>query len=200
MISFLRGNLYQYDEESIIIDVNGIGYEIQVHSRCFTSLPSLGEKLFVYTYMQVLDNEIKLYGFMNKEELELFKTLITVSGIGAKGAMNILSAILPADFYQAIASKDEKRLVALPGIGKKTAQRLVFELKDRIGNKEVQLIEQSEDNYAIEDVLVALEALGYSRSEVFGLIMKMKENGELANRVEDNIKKVLQKKALEMKK
>src|SRR6056297_1325920 len=117
MISFIRGYLFAYDEDFILIDVNGVGYEIQVHSRAFSSLPSMGEQAMVYTYLQVLDNEMKLYGFLDREELNLFKLLLTVSGIGARGAMNILGNIEPSEFYQAVASGDEKRLLSAPGIG-----------------------------------------------------------------------------------
>ncbi|MEA1960075.1 MAG: Holliday junction branch migration protein RuvA [Bacillota bacterium] len=200
MISFIRGYLFAYDEDSILLDVNGVGYEIQVHSRAFGSLPSMGEQAMVYTYLQVLDNEMKLYGFMEREELSLFKLLLTVSGIGARGAMNILGSIEPSEFYQAVASGDEKRLLSAPGIGKKTAQRLVFELKDKIGkHTTVSIKSDGGVDRTIEDVLEAMEALGYMRSEVFSVVMELKEHGELTGRVEDNIKTILKRIAAQMK-
>lgn len=200
MISFLRGVLVQSNQESIIVEVSGIGYEVQIHSRVLSALPALGSPLLVHTYLQVLDNDLKLFGFVNREELELFKILLGVSGMGARGALNILSALNPADFYQAIASADEKRLVTVPGIGKKTAQRLVFELKDKVGNQQGLVAGASEDGSILEEILEALEALGYQRSEVFPLLMDMKMQGQLGDRIEENIKKVLRFKAMQMKK
>lgn len=196
MISFLRGILFQINNDSVWIDLNGIGYEVQVHQRIMNILPSVGSELFLYTYFQVSENECKLFGFLKAEELSLFKKLIGVSGIGAKAALSVLAAIEPADFYTAIVSGDEKTLVKIPGIGKKTAQRLVFELKDKIGQGEQVLALNTDDNSNIGDVLEALESLGYNRSEVFPLLTELKEKGQLHERVEDNIKMVLKLQAL----
>ncbi len=193
MIAFLRGVVFQYNPESIIIDVNGIGYEVQVHSRSISSFPPPGGQVLVHTYLQVTDNEFKLYGFAQRDELELFKTLIGISGIGARAALNILAAGEPGQFYQAIASGDEKRLQSIPGIGKKTAGRLIFELKDKIA-RPLSALEAADDN-SLTDVMEALEALGYSRSEVFPLYLQMKERGELSTRLEENVKLILKKKA-----
>jgi len=200
MISFLRGLLVQCNQESIIVELSGIGYEVQIHNRALSGLPPVGNSLLVHTYLQVLDNDFKLYGFLSREELELFKILLGVSGIGARGAQSILSAMKPADFYQAIVSADEKRLLTVPGIGKKTAQRLVFELKDKVGKQQGISLAASEDGYFQEEILEALEALGYQRSEIFPIIMDMKAHNELSDRVEENIKKILRRKAMQMKK
>jgi Holliday junction DNA helicase, RuvA subunit len=200
MISFLRGILVQSTQESLILETGGLGYEVQIHSRAQSALPHPGSELLMHTYLQVLDNDLKLYGFLNRDELELFKTLLGVSGMGARGALNVLAALNPADFYQAVALADEKRLLAVPGIGKKTAQRLVFELKDKVGNKAVAVLPTGEDRSSLEEVLEALEALGYQRSEIFPVIMEMKSQGELGDKVEDNIKRVLRRKAMQMKK
>ncbi len=196
----MRGNLAQSKADSIIIDVNGIGYEVGVHGRTLSLLPGTGSPLTLFTFLQVLDNDLKLFGFLNTEELELFKTLITISGLGARTALNILSILKPEEFYQTVISADEKRLLTIPGIGKKTAQRLVFELKDKVGKGQDMVITAVEDGAMIEELLEALEALGYQRSEVFPLIMNMKSQGELAERLEDSIKRVLRHKALQMKK
>jgi len=148
----------------------------------------------------VLDNDLKLFGFLNREELELFKILLGVSGIGARGALNVLATLTPVDFFRAIASGDEKRLLAVPGIGKKSAQRLVFELKDKVGNQPGLIWAPSEDGVGLEEVMEALETLGYQRSEIFPLVMEMKNQGELGERIEENIKRVLRRKAMQMKK
>jgi Holliday junction DNA helicase RuvA len=200
MISFLRGILAHSSQEAVIIEVGGIGYEVQVHSRTLSLLPASGTYLLVHTYLQVLDNDLKLFGFLNREELELFKTLLGVSGIGARGALNILAVLDPADFYQAIALADEKKLLAVPGIGKKTAQRLVFELKDKVASRAGLVLPAGEERSNLEEILEALETLGYQRSEIFPILMEMKSEGELGDKVEENIKKVLRRKAMQMKK
>jgi Holliday junction DNA helicase RuvA len=200
MISFLRGVLAHSSQEAVIIEVGGIGYEVQVHSRTLSLLPALGSYLLVHTYLQVLDNDLKLFGFLNREELELFKILLGVSGIGARGALNILAVLDPADFYQAIALADEKGLLAVPGIGKKTAQRLLFELKDKVVSRAGLVLPAGEERSNLEEILEALETLGYQRSEIFPILMEMKSEGELGDKVEENIKKVLRRKAMQMKK
>lgn len=195
MIAFLNGRLFQAAPDSIIVEVAGLGYEIQIHNRMLPNLPAVGEQVLIHTYLQVMENEFKLYGFYNRAELDLFKLLLTVSGIGARVAINILGTLEPEKFYQAIASGDEKLLTTVPGIGKRTAQRLVFELKDKIGAHQTILTEPDGNNQ-LEDVMQALETLGYKRSEIFPLLMELQSQGELADRVEDNIKKVLKKQAL----
>lgn len=200
MIAYLRGALFDFSEDAIIMDVNGTGYEVITHSRSFAALPAKGSDIFLYTFLQVLDNEFKLYGFLSKRELDLFKLLMGVSGIGARAALNILSIMDPEQFYYAIASGDEKSLTTIPGIGKKTAQRLCFELREKIGKPLAQAGKEAGDN-AITDVLEALEVLGYSRSEVLPIVLKLRDSGHLENNnVEQIIKQVLRSKTMRMKK
>ncbi|HEX3011757.1 MAG TPA: Holliday junction branch migration protein RuvA [Syntrophomonadaceae bacterium] len=199
MIAYLRGALFDFNDDALTIDVNGAGYEVFTHSRSFAALPAKGSDIFVYTFLQVLDNEFKLYGFLFKAELDLFKLLMGVSGIGARAALNILSVMEPDKFYYAIASGDEKSLTTIPGIGKKMAQRLCFELKEKIGKPLVQAGRDAGDN-VIADVLEALEALGYSRSEVLPAVLELRDSGQLDNsNVEQTIKLVLKIKAAKMK-
>jgi Holliday junction DNA helicase RuvA len=199
MIAYLRGVLFDINEDTIIIDVNGVGYEVFTHSRTFAALPPKGSDMFLHTFLQVLDNEFKLYGFLFKPELDLFKLLLGVSGIGARAALNILSAMNPEKFYYAIASGDEKSLTTIPGIGKKTAQRLCFELREKI-DKPIQTGKQDGDN-TITDVLEALEALGYSRTEVLPAVLELRDSGQLENnKVEQILKQVLKIKAMKMHK
>lgn len=200
MIASLRGELVQAGQDLIIVEVSGIGYEVGVHSRTLAMLPSPGSPLLVYTYLQVLDKDFKLFGFLNQDELDLFKLLLGVSGLGARSALNILGALKPDEFGQCVASADEKRLLGIPGIGKKTAQRLVFELKDKMGKGRGLPPPAADEDGSLEDLLAAMEALGYSRSEVFPLVVKMQAQGELSSRVEDNIKQVLRRQARQMKK
>ncbi|NLN86518.1 MAG: Holliday junction branch migration protein RuvA [Syntrophomonadaceae bacterium] len=200
MIASLRGILAQARPDSIIVEVSGIGFDVGVHSRTSSILPPLGSPLVVYTYLQVLDNNLKLFGFLHQEELDLFKMLLGVSGLGAKSALNILAALKPEEFYQTVVSADERRLQGIPGIGKKTAQRLVFELKDKVGKGMGIVFPLAAEAAPLEDLMEALEALGYQRGEVFPLVMKMQSQGELGTRVEDNLKQVLRRRAQQMKK
>lgn len=203
MIALLQGQLIDYSEETVLVNVQGVGYEVQVNQRMLTQISAPGTTMTVHTHMQVLENEIKLYGFPSAQELRMFKTLLTVSGIGARGAMNILGALDPESLVQAIASGDEKTLLTAPGVGKKTAQRLIFELRDKISQQEDLLREglpaDGGFDQGIEEIMQALEALGYSRSEHFPLLMDMKARGELGACTEDNLKKVLKKIAEQMR-
>lgn len=200
MIAFLKGVLFQVMSDSIIVEVGGLGYEVQIHNRMASQLPAVGGQVLIHSYLQVMENEFKLFGFYNRSELELFKLLLGVSGIGARAALNILGKLDADRLCSAIASGDEKSLLAVPGVGKKTAQRLIFELRDKIANYQGKVFVDREANNNFEDVLQALESLGYSRSEIFPMLMEMQSQGELADRVEDNIKKILKRQALTMKK
>jgi len=197
MIAYIRGKLDEITDSGVIIEAQGIAYEINMHRRAIANLPQNGLPVKVYTHFQVMENEFKLYGFIMKEEQNLFRLLLTVSGMGAKGAMNVLEAMAPDKFYRAIASQDEKLLITIPGIGKKSAQRLIFELKDKIGETRVNAAVHGEEPW-LGDVMDALEALGYQRSEVFPLIMDLQAQGKMSDRVEDNIKLVLKTRAMQI--
>lgn len=196
MIAFIRGTLEESSENGAVVEVQGVAYDINMHRRALGALPSLGTLVKIYTHFQVTENEFKLFGFMNKEEQSLFRLLLTVSGMGARGAMNVLEAMEPDKFYRAVASQDEKLLTTIPGIGKKSAQRLIFELKDKVGAARTA-VAGPEDESWLGDVMEALETLGYQRSEVFPLIMELKSQGKMQERVEDNIKLVLKARAMQ---
>jgi Holliday junction DNA helicase RuvA len=198
MIDYLRGTLADIRTDSVIIEVNGVGYELAVPSRSVASLPPSGEKMRLFTYLQVLDNEFKLYGFLSREEQSLFKTLLGVSGIGSRVALNILGTMDPHQFFSAIASQDEKQLLRIPGVGKKMAQRLLFELKDKLPSAVTISADTSEPGM-VDQVLEALEVLGFSRNEVFPILRDLTETGQLSQRVEDNIKLVLKRNAEQSK-
>ncbi len=197
MISCLKGILLETGVDAVVLDVNGIGFEVIIHQRALPHLPPRGDLLFLHTHLQVLENEFKVYGFLYREELKLFKKLLSVSGMGAKGALNVLSFMDPASFYAAIASSDERLLTRIPGIGKKSAQRLIFELREKVGELEPVSAEAAGDS--AEQVMEALEALGYLRSEVFPLLVELKKTGQLGVKVEENVKNVLKMKARQMK-
>jgi Holliday junction DNA helicase RuvA len=200
MIAFLRGTLFQVMSDSIIVEVGGLGYEVQIHSRMAAQMPATGGQVMIHTYLQVMENEFKLYGFANRGELELFKLLMSVSGIGARASMNLLGKLDGESLCSAIISGDEKVLLTVPGIGKKTAQRLIFELKDKIANHQGSETITGEPSGSVEEILQAMESLGYGRSEIYPLLMEMQSQGELSERVEDSIKKILKRQARLMKK
>ncbi|HWP95817.1 MAG TPA: Holliday junction branch migration protein RuvA [Syntrophomonadaceae bacterium] len=202
MIAFVRGSIFAVLADSLTIDVNGIGYQVYVHSRDLARCPQAGEPVFLHTCLQGSDNEWKLYGFFLREEQELFLRLLDISGMGARSALNILGFMDPDSFYRAIASQDERQLIRIPGIGKKSAQRLIFELKDKVSEA---LLKQDrstpgQDQSSLEVLFEALEALGYTRSEVLPLVLDLQERGEMGSGVEDNIKKVLKIRASAWKK
>ncbi len=194
MITHLRGTLWDINHDTVIIDVNGVGYEVYVHHRVSKNYPQKGMDIHLYTYQQVLENDIRLFGFNNRNEVFLFKKLLNVTGMGTKNAINILSSLDPADFYQAILYEDIKTITNIPGIGKKTADRLIFELKSKFADtipERSLLSEQRLDTHAI---LEALEALGYNRREVYPLMLELEQKGLFSDSLQDNIRCILQHK------
>jgi len=171
LISYISGILKYITQEYIIVDNKGIGYNIWVSPKTISLLPRIGDEVCIYTYMSVSENGIGLYGFYSMEELELFNSLIGVSGVGPKGALGILGVLSPSELIMAVLTDDIKALSSAPGVGKKTAQRLVLELKDKLDasqavntdNFEVNThnLQSGEKDEAIE----ALVALGFSKAE-----------------------------------
>ncbi len=164
MIASIEGNLTFKSPNYLIIDVGGIGYQIFVPLSSFYFLPNIGDSIRLNIYTHLKEDAIQLYGFFSKEEKEIFISLIGVTGIGPKLAINILSGISPSDLVKAISEGNLVTLNAIPGIGRKTAERLILELKEKIDSlrgPEVSA-EGIDNNY--EDALSALVNLGYKRS------------------------------------
>lgn len=191
MIVHLKGILAEIELEYIVVDINGVGYQVFVHSRTFNQLPAKGEKVFIYTHLQITDSEYKLFGFLEKDEKKLFEKIISVSGMGAKAALSTLSTMEPYTFYNAIISQDEKTLTTIPGIGKKSAARLIFELKDKLDD--LTLIKKEDYGVNINELIEAMEVLGYRSHELMPLINEMSEQGALQSDTGINIKLLLQK-------
>ncbi len=180
MIALLRGTLAYKSSDHVIIDVGGVGYRLFIPLSTFYSLPETGD-VSLFTHTHVREDAILLYGFLSMEEKELFGILISISGIGPKLAVNILSHIPAKDLKRAIASGDIKRLSSLPGIGKKTAERLVLELKDKVGPihdlPEADEVQSNTSGGDISnDVISALINLGYKENQA----RKVLESMELA--------------------
>lgn len=162
MIASLQGMLIHKSTDTVIIDTHGVGYGVIVSLGTFYRLPEVGSQVNLIVYMHVAQDAIKLFGFLERREKELFKLLISISGIGPRLAVNILSGISPEDLSRAISEGDLGRLVGIPGVGKKTAERMVFELKDKIptvisGSQPAE----TTDTAIKDDALSALINLGY---------------------------------------
>ena len=192
MIGFLRGNPVYIGKDYCLLDVGGVGYRVYADARTLQTM-HIGSEVMVYTYLSVREDALTLYGFSEQQSYELFLELISVSGIGPKVAMGIISSITAERFARAIQGKEIKVLTKLPGIGKKSAERMVLELKDKVGwvrsdddapdNEFVQI----EDSVASEAVQ-ALISLGYSEDEIMPV---MKDISSKYDKVEDLIKNTL---------
>lgn len=193
MIAFIKGTLMGTSGDHVVLENHGIGYKIFMPSAALFKLPSVGEELKVHTYLYVREDAMQLYGFLEKEELELFEILLQVSGIGPKGAVTILSAVPAASFVQAIVNEQLDVLVKIPGIGKKTAQRMIIELKDKLAkvmvvskDSPIPVVSSAGSGEAVQ----ALVALGYAANETKKAVNKvLADNPGLG--VEDIIKKAL---------
>ena len=171
MISFLDGTIEDKQENSLLLDVGGVGFEMSISSNTFSALPMVGESVKVLTYMSVREDDISLYGFSSKEEKDLFIKLISVSGIGPKVAISILSGLTLNALSIAIANKDVKMLSKIKGLGAKTAERICVELKDKVSA--FPLIDGNQaddyDESAVQMATDTLIALGISKSEAYML-------------------------------
>ena len=171
MISFLIGTIEDKQENSLLLDVGGVGFEMSISSNTFSALPMVGESVKVLTYMSVREDDISLYGFSSTEEKDLFIKLISVSGIGPKVAISILSGLTLNALSIAIANKDVKMLSKIKGLGAKTAERICVELKDKVSA--FPLIDGNQaddyDESAVQMATDTLIALGISKSEAYML-------------------------------
>ena len=175
MIAHLRGKLAQKDSARVVVDVNGVGYEIFVPLTTYTALPATGSDVSIDIHTHVREDIIALYGFSTRRERTIFEKLMTISGIGPKLAVTILSGGSVEDLVTAIKRSDLPRLTAIPGVGKKTAERIVLELKDKL-----QEFAEAPAKSSIEmDVLSALENLGYNRALAEGAVARA-TNGDSA--------------------
>jgi Holliday junction DNA helicase RuvA len=168
MIAHLKGHLFEKTTQSVIIEAGGMGYEVFVPLSTYYTLPEKDERVSLHIYTHVREDTLVLFGFHTRLEKDLFLMLISVSGIGPRLSINILSGIGPQDLLKAVASGDAARLQAIPGVGKKTAERIALELKDRAGKmlglQEIPsvLVPDAVDRRLMDDALSALLNLGYS--------------------------------------
>ena len=171
MFAYIKGSLEQKSNNYVVIDVGGIGYKIFMATKAIGTLGEIGKVVKVHTHYYVREDNISLYGFNTNEELRMFELLLQVSGIGAKSAIAMLSEISPSSFALAVISDDISQLVKIPGIGKKTAARIVLELKDKLKTEEaitkteeVKLSITNEEETS--EAIAALQVLGYTKREI----------------------------------
>lgn len=163
MIAHLRGRLFAKDPGHVIVEAGGVGYEVIISVPTFTALPAEGAEISLHVYTQVREDVLALYGFLDLKEKRLFERLITVSGVGPRLAVTILSGLSPERTVNAIRAQDHATLTHIPGVGKKLAERLVVELKDKLEDMAVAPAAVVSAGPAAEDVLSALTNLGYQR-------------------------------------
>lgn len=180
MIAYLKGIIDIKRQDYVVIDVHGVGYKIFMPEGAIQNL-EVDSEAKIYTFMRVREDDVSLYGFLNVEELAMFELLISVGGIGAKSAVGILSNIAPSKFALAVITDDVTTLKKLPGIGAKTSQRIILELKDKIKTQEAteqenEIKQKIEVSDSAKDAIEALQVLGYTRREVEEAISKIGES------------------------
>lgn len=193
MFAYIKGILEIKENNYIVIDINGLGYKIFMSQNNIDNIGNIGDSVKVYTYVKVREDDISIYGFLTQEQLKMFELLISVSGVGAKSALVMISCIEPSEFAIAVISSNVKVLTKVPGIGNKSAQRIILELKDKL--KEEQLEEtysnssnKKDNSENINEAISGLMVLGYSRKD----IEKAFEHLDIDNlSIEDLIKKGL---------
>lgn len=199
MISYIKGILDYVSESFIIVEAGGIGYKIFVSSSVLGRLPQVGKEVKIYTFMSVKEDGISLFGFNSNEELDIFNKLLTVGGVGPKGALSIVSAIKPKDIITAVVTGDVNDISKAPGVGKKIAQRIILELKDKFKTEDIfpkgedyteDIVSASAADDPKYETIEALMSLGYMRAEAVKAVSAVYENGMSA---EELLKKALKK-------
>jgi len=188
MIAFLVGTIEEKYEGVVVLDVNGVGYELCVSNNTLVTLPDLGETVKVLTYLQVKEDGIALYGFATQEEKDVFMKLITVSGIGPKMATTILSGMKLTDLMISIVNEDSNALSKIKGLGKKSAERICLELKDKISSPYMPLVDgpRLEDTIiedALNDAVATLISLGVNKNEAYRIARSNAGDGASAEEI-----------------
>lgn len=204
MLAYIKGELAVISRGYIVIDVGGLGYKVFMSEIAMQNIGKIGDTIKVHTYYRVMEDDISIFGFLTKEELRLFELLIQVSGVGAKTAIAMLGSMEPSDFAIAIISDDINTLKKLPGIGQKTAQRIVLELKDKL--KKENAIEEIniaisgkakktvEKDTKLEEATSALQVLGYTTKEIERVMEKIdKENLSLEELIKTGLRELSKK-------
>lgn len=188
MIGRLSGTLLEKTPPLVLIDCNGVGYECEVPMSTFYNLPAIGEKVVMLTHFVVREDAQLLYGFGTSQERATFRQLLKVNGIGAKSALSILSGLSIDDLVQAVALQEASMLTRVPGVGKKTAERLLLELKDKFTLDGMTAMNESQAKSATSDVLNALLALGYNEREAVAAVKLLDKEVNVADGIKQALK------------
>ncbi|MFZ5483882.1 MAG: Holliday junction branch migration protein RuvA [Pseudomonadota bacterium] len=194
MIGRLTGVLLDKQPPQILVDVHGLGYEVDVPMNTFYHLPATGERVSLYTHFSVREDAQQLYGFLTGREREVFRALIKISGVGPKLALSVLSGMNVDELTQAVALQETARLVKIPGVGKKTAERLLLELKGKLADALPGSVTAGSPAATAHEALHALMALGYHEREVTPVLKQLPDDLSLEERIRQALK-LLAKKA-----
>lgn len=196
MIGYIKGILAETGEETILLENQQIGFQIRVPGLVLEQLPSIGEEVKLYTYMHVREDDISLFGFLTKDDLRIFKLLLSVSGVGPKGALGILSVLSGRDLRLALHTQDAKMIAKAPGIGAKTAQRVIIDLKDKLKLEDVweqetlpAQVDAGGENEVQKEAAEALTALGYSAAQAASAVKQVEVTEDMT--VEECLKQAL---------
>jgi len=189
VIGRLTGILLEKQPPQVVLDVNGVGYEIDVPMSTFFDLPVTGEPVTLFTHLLIREDAHLLFGFATEPERKLFRQLIKITGVGARTALSLLSGMNVAELHQAVSVHDSSRLVKVPGIGKKTAERLLLELRDKFKNEQLETVPVASESQHANDIFDALLSLGYNEKEANWAVKQIP--AEIA--VTDGIRQALQK-------
>ena len=193
MIESIYGKIEKKEPNRLFINANNFVFSLSICIREYEKLPSVGTDITILTYLNVREDLMELYGFIDKERRDLFINLISVSGIGPRTAINLLSNASVSTFKENIVNEDVKALSLIPGIGPKTAQRIILDIKEKIvvTGSTNQDIDSSKLNFNLDDIYTALSSLGYKKPQIDKEIKKLNQDGNLEGNIEDVIKKIL---------
>lgn len=202
MIAFIKGEIADMTEGSLILDVNGIGYEVLVPGQTISTVKGIGQSVKLHTYLQVREDAVTLFGFLSKDDLQMFRMLTGVSGVGPRAGLNILSSLGADDLRFAILADDAKRIAKAPGIGTKTARKIILELKDRLDLEEAfekklssgqadREIAAAAGSQVVQDAVEALTALGYGSTEALKAVRAVNPPEDMS--VEEILKEALKR-------
>jgi Holliday junction DNA helicase RuvA len=188
MIGRLSGVLLEKNPPQVMLEVQGVGYEIDVPMSTFYNLPGVGERVMLYTHLIVREDAHLLYGFASESERKAFRQLLKISGVGARTALSLLSGMSVADLAQAVLMQESARLTKVPGVGKKTAERLLLELKDKLGTELAAGMAVNRTAPASSDVLNALLSLGYNEKEARYALKQLPEDVSVSDGIRQALK------------
>ena len=188
MIGRLTGILVEKNPPQLLLDVQGVGYEVDVPMSTFYNLPATGERVALFTHLVVREDAHLLFGFGTEHERRAFRQLLKISGIGARTALSVLSGLSVAELAQAVTMQDTGRLTKIPGIGKKTAERLLLELKDKLGADVTVAVGVQRPAPVMSDVLNALLSLGYSDREAVAAVKKLPQDLAVGDAIRQALK------------